>query len=104
MHKRLRYPFDVLLTHLAFPLGLRHLEDMMTERGVSVDYAPKDVPVVDSTVHRWAIKLLPVLEKAFRRRKRPVGESWRTGETYTRHGSFVFTSNVDGHFRRAGFD
>ena len=35
-----------------------------------------------STVHRWAIKLLPVLEKAFRRRKRPVGKSWRVDETY----------------------
>ena len=34
-----------------------------------------------STVHRWALKLLPVLEKAFRRPKRPVGRSWRVGET-----------------------
>ena len=47
----------------------------MAERGVSVDH---------STVHRWAIKLLPVLEKAFRRRKRPVGKSWRMDETYIR--------------------
>ncbi|MFL9967119.1 IS6 family transposase, partial [Paraburkholderia sediminicola] len=37
-----------------------------------------------STVHRWALKLLPVLEKAFRRRKRPVGTSWRMDETYIR--------------------
>ncbi|SIT47973.1 hypothetical protein BN2475_860030 [Paraburkholderia ribeironis] len=35
-------------------------------------------------MHRWAIKLLPVLEKAFRRRKRPVGKSWRMDETYIR--------------------
>jgi putative transposase len=46
---------------------------MMAERGISVDH---------STVHRWAIKLLPVLEKAFHRRKRPVGKSWRVDETY----------------------
>src|SRR5260370_1571513 len=46
---------------------------MMAESGVSVDHA---------TVHRWAIKLLPILEKAFRRRKRPVGKSWRMDETY----------------------
>jgi putative transposase len=38
----------------------------MAERGISVDH---------SAVHRWAIKLLPVLEKAFRRSKRPVGKS-----------------------------
>jgi putative transposase len=35
-------------------------------------------------VHRWAIKLLPVLEKALRRRKRPVGKNWRMDETYIR--------------------
>ena len=28
--------------------------------------------------------LLPVLEKAFRRHKRPVGKSWRMNETYIR--------------------
>ena len=34
------------------------------------------------TVHRWAIKILPVLATVFRRRKRPVGVSWRMDETY----------------------
>ena len=48
---------------------------MVAERGIDVDH---------STVHRWAIKLLPVLEKAFRRRKLPVGKSWRMDETYIR--------------------
>ena len=77
--KRLHYSRDVILTcvrrYVAYPLRLRQLEEMMAERGVSVDH---------STVHRWAIKLLPVLEKAFRRRKRPVGKSWRMDETYIR--------------------
>ena len=77
--KRLHYPLDVILTcvrwYVAYPLSLRHLEEMMAERGVSVDH---------STVHRWAIKLLPALEKVFRRRKRPVGKSWRMDETYIR--------------------
>ena len=36
------------------------------------------------TVHRWVIKLLPVLEKAFRRCKRAVGEGWRMDETYVK--------------------
>ncbi|WP_217591323.1 IS6 family transposase [Burkholderia sp. GbtcB21] len=70
--QRLYYPFDVILLcvrwYVAYPLSLRDLEEMMAERGVSVDH---------STVHRWAIKLLPALEKAFRQRKRPVGKSWR---------------------------
>lgn len=75
--KRLHYPLDVILTcvrwYVAYPLSLRNLEQIMAERGVSVDH---------STVHRWALKLLPVLEKAFRRHKRPVGKSWRVDETY----------------------
>jgi len=45
----------------------------MAERGVLVDHA---------TVHRWALRILPVLAKAFRRRKRLVGTSWRMDETY----------------------
>jgi hypothetical protein len=46
---------------------------MVAERGICVDH---------STVHRWTLNLLPVLEKAFRRCKRPVGKSWRMDETY----------------------
>jgi transposase-like protein len=75
--KRLHYPLDVILLcvrwYSAYPLSLRNLEEMMAERGISVDH---------STVHRWAIKLLPVLGKEFRRTKRKVGMSWRMDETY----------------------
>jgi len=77
--KRLHYPLEVILTcvrwYVAYPLSLRHLEEMMAERGIAVDH---------STVHRWAIKLLPVLEKAFRRCKRAVGKRWRMDETYVK--------------------
>ena len=45
----------------------------MSERGITVDH---------STIHRWAIKMLPVLTAICRRRKRPVGRSWRMDETY----------------------
>jgi putative transposase len=75
--KRLHYPLDVMLMcvrwYVAYGLSVRNLEEMMAERGIQVDH---------STVHRWAIKLLPVLEKAFRHHKRPVGRSWRVDETY----------------------
>jgi putative transposase len=33
-------------------------------------------------VHRWAIKLLPALGKAFGLRKQKVGRSWRMDDTY----------------------
>jgi transposase-like protein len=50
----------------------RHRGDDGAGRGVSVDH---------STLHRWSIKTLPLLASMFRRRKRPVGRSWRMDET-----------------------
>lgn len=77
--KWLHYPLEVMLTcvrwYIAYPPSLRHLEEMIAERGIAVDH---------STVHRWAIKLLPALEKAFRRCKRAIGKSWRMDETYVK--------------------
>jgi hypothetical protein len=58
------HPFEVMLVcarwFAAYPLSFRHLEEMMQERGVFVDH---------STVHRWALKILPVMALIFRRRK-----------------------------------
>ncbi|BEM41300.1 hypothetical protein SME10J_50270 (plasmid) [Serratia marcescens] len=75
--KRLHYPVDVIAQcvrwYLASPLSLRNLEEMMAERGIIVDH---------STLHRWVIRLVPLLDKAFRRHKRPVGRRWRMDETY----------------------
>ena len=75
--QRLHYPLEVLLLcvrwYVSYSLSLRNLEEMMAERGIAVDH---------STVHRWVIKLVPLLEKAFCRRKLAVGKSWRMDETY----------------------
>jgi transposase-like protein len=46
---------------------------MMEERGVSLDH---------SSINRWAIRFLPLIEKMARRHKSPVGSSWRMDETY----------------------
>jgi transposase-like protein len=77
--KRLHYPLDVILLcvrwYVAYSLSLRNLEEMMAERGIEVDH---------SSLHRWVIKLVPFLEKAFRKRKRAVGRSWRVDETYVK--------------------
>ena len=79
--KRLHYLVEVMLVcvrwYVAYPLSLRHLEEMMAERGVVVDH---------STIHRWAIKILPILTAVCRRRKLPVGKSWRVDETYVKVG------------------
>ncbi len=75
--KGMRFPIEVILVcirwYAAYPLSSRHLEEMMEERGVTVDH---------STVSRWAIRFLSLLEKIFRKYKRPVGGSWRMDETY----------------------
>ena len=74
--KRLHYPLEVMPVcarwYAAYLLSFRNLEETMQERGVFVDH---------STVHRWSLKILPVLALVFRRRKRPVGTSWRLDET-----------------------
>ncbi|WP_012606407.1 IS6 family transposase [Yersinia pseudotuberculosis] len=33
-------------------------------------------------LHRWVIRLVPLLDKAFRQHKRSVGRRWRMDETY----------------------
>ena len=75
--KRLHYTVEVMLLcvrwYAAYPLSLRHIEEMTAERGASVDHA---------TMHRWSLKILPVPARVFRRCKRLVGTSWRMDETY----------------------
>jgi putative transposase len=75
--KGMRFPIDVILVcirwYVAYPLSYRHLEEMMQERGVSVDH---------SSINRWAIRFLALIEKLSRKYKHRVGTSWRMDETY----------------------
>ncbi|CAE1144055.1 transposase [Serratia sp. Tan611] len=75
--QQLHYPVDIIdqcvRWYLAYALSLRNLEEMMAERGIIVDH---------STLHRWVIRLVPLLDKAFRRHKCAVGRRWRMDETY----------------------
>ncbi|WP_033742878.1 transposase, partial [Pantoea sp. aB] len=69
--RRLHYPVDIIAQcvrwYLAYSLSLRNLEEMMAERGIIVDH---------STLHRWVIRMVPRLDRAFRRCKRTVGRRW----------------------------
>jgi transposase-like protein len=58
--------------YLAYDLSLRNLEEMMAERGISVDH---------TTVHRWTIHYAPLLMERFNQRKRPVTNRWHVDET-----------------------
>lgn len=76
MIKRQHFPLEIMRVcvrwYAAYPLSLRNLEKMMAECGVMADHA---------TVQRWALKMLPMLVAVFRRRKLPVGSSWRADKT-----------------------
>ena len=59
--------------YVAYPISYRQLEEVMEERGVKVDH---------SSLNRWVIKYVALLDQAFRARKRHIGGSWRMDETY----------------------
>lgn len=55
------------------PYQARDLEEMMAERGVTVDH---------STINRWVLKKAPELDKRIRPHLNPTNDSWRVDETY----------------------
>jgi len=65
--------YIALRWYLAYPLSLRHIEEMMQERGLTIDH---------STINRWVLKYSPLLEAEARKRRRPVLGRWRLDETY----------------------
>lgn len=70
--KRLHYPIDVIAQcirwYLVYALSLRHLKEMKAEHGIVVDH---------STLHRWIIRMVSLVDNVFRRHKRTVsGGEW----------------------------
>ena len=59
--------------YLSYNLSLRNLEEMMAERGITVDHA---------TIHRWTVHYAPLLLERFNKRKRAVTGRWHVDETY----------------------
>jgi transposase-like protein len=59
--------------YLAYSLSYRDIQELMQERGFSVDH---------STINRWVIHYSPQLEAAFRRKKKRSGNRWRIDESY----------------------
>src|SRR5215217_5195485 len=59
--------------YLAYSLSLRDLEEMMAERGVSVDH---------TTIDRWTVHYAPLLLEQFNLRKHPVTGRGHVDETY----------------------
>lgn len=59
--------------YLRYSLSYRDLEEMMVERGLSIDH---------TTIYRWIQHYAPVLEKRCRAKLRLTNASWRVDETY----------------------
>ena len=65
-----------------FSLSYRELEEIAYIRGAVIDH---------STLQRWIQRFAPLIDKQVRKRKKPVGSSWRMDETYIKlNGSWVF--------------
>jgi putative transposase len=70
------YPKDVILYavffYVRYAVSYRDLEDILEERGISVDHA---------TLNRWVIKYSASLALMAKKRKRSVSASWRLDES-----------------------
>ena len=61
--------------YLRYSLSYRDLEEIMAERGLSIDHV---------TIWRWVQRYAPVLNQRIRRELRRPNRSWRVDETYVR--------------------
>ncbi len=80
------FPKDLILMavrwKVAHPLSYRAIEELMAELGTNLDH---------SIVQKWVVHYAPQLELQFRKRKKPVGGSWRMDETYIKvNGKWVY--------------
>jgi len=72
-----QYEGEIILTcarwYLRYALSYRDLEEMMTERGLSVDH---------STIFRWVQRYAPELDERCQPHLTQTNDSWRVDETY----------------------
>ena len=95
-----RFPPEVILRavrwYLRFSVSSRDLEQMLAGRGVRADHV---------SLHRWAQRFAPELERRARSRLRPTGSAWHVDETYIRAGGgwrYLYRA-VDGAGRTVAF-
>ena len=67
--------------YLRYSLTYRDLEEIMAERGLSVDHV---------TIWRWVQRYAPVLSQRVRLELRRPNRSWRVDETYSALSSAQF--------------
>lgn len=98
--KGAHYPKDVILFavffYVRYGISYRDLEEIMGERGVSVDH---------STLNRWVSRYSSAIAVEARRRKSKCDRSWRMDETYIKvKGTWVYLYRaVDKHGKTLDF-
>lgn len=79
LFRKRQFAADVIVTcvrwYLRFSLSLRDVEELMAERGVSVDYR---------TVWRWTQRYAPEVQCGLRGQLKPKGLTWHMDETHVR--------------------
>jgi hypothetical protein len=74
--------------YLRFSLSYRDVEELLAERGLSVDHV---------TVWRWVQRYAPEMERRLRSKLKPTNGSWRVDETYIRvKGRHAFCCDQNG--------
>ncbi len=77
LFKYRHYQAEIILLclrwYLRYSLSYRDLEEIMVERGLSVDH---------TTIYRWVQHYAPILERKCRAKLRATNDSWRVDETY----------------------
>jgi transposase, IS6 family len=77
LFKYRHYQAEIILLclrwYLRYSLSYRDLEEIMNERGLSVDH---------TTIYRWVQHYAPLLEKTCRAKLKQTNDSWRVDETY----------------------
>ena len=75
--KGTHYPSEVILYsvffYVRYGVSYRDLEEIMAERGVSVDHA---------ALNRWVVRYSPRVAEEAKKRQQSVAGSWRMDETY----------------------
>jgi transposase-like protein len=68
--------------YLRYSLSYRDLEEMMVERGLSLDH---------TTIYRWIQHYAPQLEQRVRAQLKQTNDSWRVDETYIKiRGTWIY--------------
>src|SRR3954454_8044800 len=79
LFKYRHYQAEIILLclrwYLRYSLSYRDLEEMMAERGLSVDH---------TTIYRWVQHFAPIVERKCRAKLKTTSDSWRVDETYVK--------------------